>query len=124
MYKGAFQLHKVRQALKRSGTKASIKTQKLDEFNEPTEETVSHEILGLYHEFNSTDGYSSSTTNDASVVYKKPIPMFLCLWESVKDVVYPEDDFYLNGKLYKVNAVKNLYEANLIAEVSLEEVQA
>lgn len=124
MYNGAFQLHKVRQALKRSGTKASIKTQKLDEFNEPTEETVSHEILGLYHELNSTGGYSSSTTNDASIVHKKTIPMFLCLWESVKDVVYPEDDFYLNGKLYKVNAIRNLYEANLIADISLEEVQA
>ena len=48
--------------------------------------------------------------------------MILCLWESA-ELLQHKDTLTYNGKKYTIGEIKNLAEANIIADISLEEVQ-
>lgn len=121
MNNGAFQLNKVRRILRTQGQKVEFRKPKLNDFGEPTKEFDSHTILGVFHE---TTAYASKTTSEASTIRKKSSPMLMCLWEDTVGILSHKDQVEFNGKKYLVNEIKNLAEANLIADISLEEVQA
>lgn len=120
MHKAAFQLNKVRRLIKTQGQTFKFDKPGKNEFGEPNGETVSHTIKGVFHE---TTAYASKTTSDASTIRKKSSPMVLTLWESVGEL-HHKDELTFNGKSYRVNEIKNIAEANLVADISLEEVQA
>ena len=48
--------------------------------------------------------------------------MILCLWEDAQKILHT-DELSFNGKSYKVGEVKNISEANIVGDISLEEVQ-
>lgn len=120
MNNGAFQLNKVRRILRTQGQLVTFKKSKLNDFGEPTKDFDSFEILGVFHE---TTAYASKTASEASTIRKKSSPMLMCLWEDIAETIDHKDQVEFNGKKYLVNEIKNLAEANLIADISLEEVQ-
>ena len=120
MHNGAFQLNKVRRMLRTQGISVVVKKPVLNDFGEPTGNTKDREIKGVFHE---TTSYASKTTTEASTIRKKSSPMLLCLWEDIAEILRHQDEVTINNKTYKVNEIKNLAEANLIADISLEEVQ-
>ena len=115
----AFQLNKVRRLINTRGQTFKFIRQVVDDFGEPTGDTISVVISGVYHE---TTSYLSKTSDEAATIRKKPSPMILCLWEEAKKVIHT-DELVFNGKTYKVCEVKNLSEANIVGDISLGEVQ-
>lgn len=120
MHRAMFQLHKVRRLINTQGQTFHFKTCGKDEFGEPNGETVSHTIKGVFHE---TASYITKAATDASTIRKKSSPMVLTLWENAEGL-HRMDKLKFNGKSYQVNEIKNVAEANLVADISLEEVQA
>ena len=120
MHNGAFQLNKVRRMLRTQGISVVVKKPVLNDFGEPIGDTKDHEIKGVFHE---TTSYASKTTTEASTIRKKSSPMLLCLWEDIAEILHHQDEVAFNNKTYKVNEIKNVAEANLVADISLEEVQ-
>lgn len=120
MHNGAFQLNKVRRMLRTQGISVTAKKYKTNDYNEPVGDPTEVTFKGIFHE---TTSYASKTTTEASTIRKKSSPMLLCLWEDIVELLHHQDEVTLNSKTYKVNEIKNLAEANLIADISLEEVQ-
>ena len=116
----AFQLNKLRRLIRTNGKAFLFTRPDKDEFGEPNGETVSHEILGVYHETSS--GYATKSATEATTIRKKALPMGLALWESAKGL-HHQDELTFSGKQYKINDIKNIAEASLVADISLEEVQ-
>lgn len=119
MHNAAFQLNKVRRMIKTQGQVFTFNTPKKNEFGEPTKDTEPHNLVGVFHE---TTAYLSKDTSEASTLRKKSSPMVLTLWESVGEL-HHTNMLTFNGKPYRVTEIKNLGEANLVADISLEEVQ-
>lgn len=120
MNSAAFQLNKVRRLIRTQGKIFKFVRPGNDEFGEPNGETVSNEILGVYHE--SSSGYATKNTTEATTIRQKPLPMVLALWESAREL-HHQDTLKFNKKQYQINEIKNIAEANLVADISLEEVQ-
>lgn len=123
MHSAAFQLSKVRRLIRTQGKVFYFSKPGRNEFGEPNGETVSHEIQGVFHEaLGFASGYATKTTSEDTTIRKKDFPMVLTLWESLGELRHT-DVLIFNGKSYRVNEIKNVAEANLIANISLEEVQ-
>lgn len=123
MNSAAFQLNKIRRLIKTRGKIFKFEKPGKDEFGEPNGETVSRSIVGVYHE---TPGYASGhsrkSTSEATTIRTKGYPMVLILWEDLGNL-HHQDELLFNEKRYLVTEIQNVAEANLIANVSLEEVQ-
>lgn len=115
----SFQLNKVRRLINTQGKHFSFQRQETNEFGEPNGQTVSVTIIGVYHE---TTSFLSKTATDATTIRQKPSPMILCLWEDSQKILHT-DELLFNGKSYKVGEIKNISEANIVGDISLEEVQ-
>lgn len=114
-----FQLNKVRRLIKTQGAVFQFRGRQLNEFNEPIGDSVSVNVRGVYHE---TTSYLSRSAVESTTIRTKASPMILCLWEDVKNI---DISFVLNynGKSYTIGDIKNISEANIVADISLEEVQ-
>ena len=122
MHNGAFQLNKVRRILRTQGIEVVCKAPVLNEFGEPTGSTKDTKIKGIFHE-SISHSLQGLNTSEAGTIRKKSSPMLLCLWEDIAEVLNPKDSIFFNNKTYNISGIKNLGEANLIADISLEEVQ-
>ena len=120
MNQKAFQLNKVRRTIRTLGQSLLVQREGTNDFGEPNGETESLELKGVFHE---STGYLTKSTSESSTVRKKSSPMLLCLWEDTAELLHHQDRVILNNKTYKVNEIKNLAAANLVADISLEEVQ-
>ena len=114
-----FQLNKVRRLINTQGQLFKFKRQGTNEFGEPNGQTESVNIVGVYHE---TTSFLSKTVTEATTVRRKPSPMILCLWEDAQKILHT-DEISFNGKTYKVGEIKNISEANIVGDISLEEGQ-
>lgn len=115
----SFQLNKVRRLINTQGAQFSFQRQETNEFGEPNGQTESVDIVGVYHE---TTSFLSKTSTESTTIRQKPSPMILCLWEDAQKILHT-DELSFNGKTYKVGEVKNISEANIVGDISLEEVQ-
>ncbi len=119
----AFQLNKVRRAIRTQGKLFRFERPGKNKFGEPNGKTESYEFIGVYHELT---GYKRKSTGESTTVREATIsnsaPMVLMLWEDAKEL-HHQDTVKFNDKTYRVNEIKNLSEANLVADISLEEVQ-
>ena len=123
MHSAAFQLNKVRRLIRTQGKIFYFSKPGRNEFGEPNGDLVPHEIQGVFHEaLGYASGYATKTTSEGTTLRKKDFPMVLTLWESLGELRHT-DVLTFNGKSYRVNEIKNVAEANLIANISLEEVQ-
>jgi len=114
-----FQLNKVRRMIKTQGRPFLVKRQEKNKFGEPNGEAEVFNISGVFHEVTS---HLVKNGIDSSTVTSKTSPMFLCLWDDVKDLKY-DDLIIFNNRTYKLGEIKNLCEANVVGDLSLEEVQ-
>lgn len=119
MNSSAFQLNKVRRLIKTQGRSVVVTRQERNKFNEPNGEAEVFSVIGVFHE---TTSYLSKTGTDGSTVRAKPSPMFMCLWDEAIKLNHT-DQVTLNNRTYNIGEIKNLCEANLVADISLEEVQ-
>lgn len=112
-----FEAYKVRRELKRIGKEYEFKRAKLNDFKEPTKDSVvAGKLIGLYHEQNSN---VSITTGDTTQTRTKKVPMILCLYEDATFLKIG-DFVKINSKTFKVTGVTNIQEWNIIADISLE----
>lgn len=114
-----FQLHKIRRLICTQGYGFEFFLPGENEFGEPDGVSETHIVAGVYHE---TTSFLSKTSSDSTTIRQKPSPMILCLWEDVERLSHMMQLKY-NGKLYRIGAIRNLSEANIVADISLEEVQ-
>lgn len=112
-----FEAYKLRRELKRVGKEYEFKRAKLNDFKEPTKDSVvAGKLTGLYHEQNSN---VSITTGDTTQTRTKKVPMILCLYEDATFLKIG-DLVKINSKTFKVTGVVNIQEWNIIADISLE----
>lgn len=114
-----FQLNKIKRLIKTQGDTFVFTRKALNEFGEPSDEILTVPLEGVLHE---TTSYLSRTSTESTTLRAKPSPMILCLWEYAKKLSISYELFY-NGKLYRIGDIKNVSEANIAADISLEEVQ-
>lgn len=120
MVSDQFQLYKVRRLIQVNGKVYDFFRQPKNEFGEPIPGDPEHIcIRGIYHE---TTGYLSLTASDSTTIRKQTSPMILCTWEDAKNLKQ-EDQVKFNNKLYAVSSVKDVTELQIIADISLMEVQ-
>lgn len=119
MNSSAFQLNKVRRLIKTQGRSVVVTRQEKNKFNEPNGEAEVFSVKGVFHE---TTSYLSKTGTDGSTVRAKSSPMFMCLWDDAIKLKHT-DKVSMNSHTYNIGEIKNLCEANLVADISLEEVQ-
>lgn len=120
MHNGAFQLNKMRRAIRTQGRPFEVVRPKTNKFNEPTQDMESFGFVGILHDMTK---FTAKSTNDASTIQQRNYaPMILTLWEDAKGI-QPKDLIKFNGKSYRIAEVRNVAEANLVADISLEEVQ-
>lgn len=114
-----FQLNKVKRLLKVQGQEFIFDRYKVNDFNEPTDETDSQiKLIGVYHE---TVSYQQKTAADGSITQSKASPMILCQWEDAEKL-RTTDKLKFNDSTYIIGGIKNIGEANIIADISLEEL--
>ena len=119
MFQKQFQLNKVRRLINTYGETFSVRRPKTNEFGEPLKEFTEYTIRGLYHE---TSSYVSKTSTESSTIRQKSMPMILCILDELP--TFLQDDVLLyKGKEYRLGEVKNVSEAGIIGDISLEEVQ-
>ena len=119
MFQKQFQLNKVRRLINTHGENFLVRRPKRNFFGEPTGETTEFYIRGLYHE---TASYLSKTSTEGSTTRQKSMPMILCVLGTLPTFLQ-EDILLYNGKEYRLGEVKDLSEAGVIGDISLEEVQ-
>lgn len=123
MNSASFQLHKVRRAIRTHGETVVFIKEEEDQFHEPTGNTQTVEFKALLHEAEYKGSLViTKQTNDSSVLRTKPAVMLLALWEDCSQI----DHTYkavINSHPYIIDGIRNINEANLIADISLEEVQ-
>ena len=123
MYNAAFQLNKIRRLINTQGQEFHFTSLDENEFGEPNGETVSHHVKGVFHETQPAFSYVTVETSEGTSTRQRSSPMIMTLWESVGGILARKNQLKFNGKTYRVNEIKNLLEANLVADISLEEVQ-
>lgn len=116
-----FEAYKINREIKKSGIVYEFKRSKVNEFNEPTDVfEVIGELKGIYHEQNSS---VQIIMGDTTQTRTKKIPMILCLYDDVANLLLKVDDIIkINGKVLKVTGITNIQEWNIIADISLEVV--
>lgn len=116
-----FEAYKINREIKKSGIEYEFKRSKVNEFNEPTDEfEVIGKLKGIYHEQNSS---VQIIMGDTTQTRTKKIPMILCLYDDVANLLLKVDDIIkINGKVLKVTGITNIQEWDIIADISLEVV--
>lgn len=112
-----FEAYKIRREIKRSGKTYTFMRSSLNEFGEPSGETIDVvNISGLYHEQNSN---IEITTGDTTQIRTTKIPMILCLYKDISGLQIG-DIVTINSKNYKLTGIVNIQEWSIIGDISLE----
>ena len=120
MYAISAQLNKIRRLINTQGSWFLFTKKGKNDFGEPSDEVESTvRLRGVYHE---TTSYLKKSSGDAATVRAKSSPMILCLYEVA---AFLDTDFMLEyrGKTYRIVEIKDVSEAGIACEISLEEIQ-
>lgn len=118
MINNKFEAYKLTRELKRSGVSYKFLRRGVNKFKEKIEEPVEVcEVLGLYHEQNSN---VQTITQDGAVTRTKKIPMILCLTSNEVKSLQIDDEVIINGKTYQVTGIVDIFNWNIISDISLE----
>ena len=125
----AFEKNKLQRNLDRSGKDYDFYRTPKNAFGEPDRETAAEKIgslRGLYHE---VSNYVHLRMTDTTQVRRNigsagtKDTRILCLMEKVVESGLQFGDYtIINGKQFRVTAVTNVQEWNIIADISLEVV--
>lgn len=91
-----------------------------NDFGEPdASKTTEIKIIGMFVD---EESYATVNIGDSGQVKKVFSPMIICSWsDSCKDIK-KDNTVLVNSITYKVIAVTNLMQLNVVAEISLEAV--
>lgn len=118
-----FEVHKVKNEIKRHKEKYMFFRREKNEFNEPVGEKIEVcEVSGIYHE---EMGYVPLNIEEGAIVTKKPENQILCIFgegdgELEKGKIEQDDIVYVNGSMQKVTKVVDIQNYGIIANISLE----
>ena len=115
----SFQLNKIKRLISYQGRVFNFMRPTLNEFKEPTGEGDIISIKGVYHE---TTGHMVKSSTESTTIRQRPSPMVLCLWSDAEKLNHT-DILILSGRIFRICEIKNLEEADIAADISLEEVQ-
>lgn len=108
---------KVKREIERHGNFYTCFRTKTDKYGEPLEESEQvAEFKGLYHVEKT---YSTRTISDGTNTRTKGQPMLLCLFEDAEKV-NSGDCFIINEKKFIVSDKNNMFESNILVNLSLE----
>lgn len=112
-----FQLNKVRYAINKNNKYYLFKRFLKNTYGEKSTEEKEINVKGLFH----TDKVYSAQKNGDSTYSTVEYPaMILCLYSEDNPKI--NDQITIGAKLFKVTDVNNMYEENIILDISLEEV--
>lgn len=89
-----------------------------NDFGEPdSSKTNATKITGMFVD---EESYTTLNIGDSGQVQKVFSPMLICLWDDSCKDIKKDNTVLVNGVTYKVLAVTNLMQLNVVAEISLE----
>lgn len=115
-----FEAYKIAREIKKSGVQNVFYRDGKNEFGEPDANTrvTIGTLKSLYHEQN---GYVQMSVADEVQYRTKKMPMLMALYEDVKVLDLQAGDYtIINSRKYKVTNVLNLYNWNILCDLSLE----
>lgn len=108
----------VQKAIEINPTKFTFVGEGSNNFGEPDASKQSEvKITGIFVD---EESYTTLNVGDSGQVQKVFSPMLICLWDDSCKDIKKDDTVLVNGVTYKVLAVTNLMQLNVIAEISLE----
>ena len=123
MNSAAFQLNKVRRMINTQGQMVQFFLEEENQFHEPTGNMTTVEFKVLLHESSYKGSIViSKTTMEQAVIRTKPSIMLLALWEDCGQITH-KYKAVINNRTFIIDGIRNISEANLIGDISLEEVQ-
>lgn len=111
------ELHKVVREINTHGGTYVFKRNKKDEYGEPTGEETISSVRGLFH---IEKGHLTKSISDGTYTHSKGSPMLMVEHDELSEIrigCYTE----INGKRYNVTGVNNIFEYNIVDDISLEE---
>lgn len=107
--------------VKRVGVVAEFYKQKLDERNESIGDyELKASINGVFHQVKT---HQKKTVSNITTYSSRPQPAFMCVNDEYEKVSVEMNDLLkINGKEYRIVAVNNIQEMNVVYDFSLEVV--
>lgn len=117
-----FEAYKIAREIKKSGVHNVFYREQKNEFGEPAEDTETRLTIGalnsLYHE---QSGYVQVSVADGVQYRTKKLPMLMSLYEDVKYLGLQVGDYcIIDNRKYTITNVLNLYNWNILCDLSLE----
>ena len=118
-----FEAYKVQRLITRNGKNFDFFRPGINDVGESTpidfEGTPIASVEGVYHE--STFRFTiEMKMTDTTQTRSKKMPMVLCLWSDEAKSLQIGDVTIINGRKFKVVAITNVQEWNIICDISLE----
>lgn len=112
----SFEKHKLLRFIKSQGRSYTFIGFGKNQFGEPTGESKTVEISGVYHE---SQGYVTNTATDGSNIKSKPNSLIMCLKE---DSLSLERDMSttIQDKEYKIVDLRDVNNFGVACDISLE----
>ena len=114
----SFEANKIARLIKVQGASYVFKRDILNNFKEPTGETLDTCINGVFHE---QIQHITVTGTDAATVRQKMSSYILALYADAKDL-QQGDYVYIDHRKYLVNGLNNISNWDVAIDISLEEV--
>lgn len=113
-----FELNKIRRLIRVAGLPYTFQRDVINEFKEPTGETTSIEVKGIFHEITQ---HIAIVAEDSASVRDKNTSYILALYSDAKDI-QQRDFVVISGRKYYVNGVRDINNWHIAVDISLEEV--
>ena len=110
----SFEANKIARLIKVQGASYVFKRDTLNNFKEPTGETMDTCINGVFHE-------QIQHITVTATVRQKMSSYILALYTDTKDI-QQGDYVYIDGRKYLVNGINNISNWDVAVDISLEEV--
>lgn len=112
----SFERHKLTRFIKTHGRAYTFTSHGKNEFDEPSDETTSVEVSGVFHE---THEYISQSSSDAGTVVSKLSSWVMCLLEDTENL-QKGMVVTIGGKDYKLVGFRDVQNFGVACDLSLE----
>lgn len=109
---------KIQKAINKLPTNATVKRCALNEYNEPIEEIVICEVIGLYHDV----GETTFTRENKGKVEKEKIPYLMLVFDEKTKNIKKGDFVYLKNMKYEIMDTGNVYKLDAYLDMRLRQV--
>lgn len=114
----SFERNKISRLIRVQGIKYVFERPKLSEFKEPTGETITIELRGVFHQ---TTNHITVVGTESSSIKSKQSPAILALYDEAKGLKQ-DDIVVINGTKYLVTGLLDIENWNIAIDISLEAI--